>query len=244
MPLPTAPSRLGRLSRRTRTVALVASTFLLAAGGAAGLARTGSAEAAARAHTRLDVRWGDTTPVAGAKVLVYGFAFPRRSGRLLRVQTPGATGWRTVGSVRTVSNGSFTVYLQHTVSGSHRYRVSAPTTSTATAATSRTRTFRVHRRTTTVTAALPAPVAKLGSTAVLRGTVGPDFTARTVTVQGRAKGSTTWSTVGRVVLNAGRGFAVPVPTGRAGTREYRATVPTTRYAAAAASRVVALRVTA
>jgi hypothetical protein len=244
MPLPTAPTRLGRLSRRTRTVALVACTFLVAAGGAAGLARTGSAEAAARAHTRLDVRGGDTTPVAGARVLVYGFAFPGRSGRLLRVQTPATTGWRTVGSVRTLSNGSFTVYLQHTVSGAHRYRVWAPATSTATAAASATTTFRVHRRTTTVTAALSVPAAKVGAAAVLRGAVGPDFTARTVSVQGRAKGSTAWSTVGRIVLNDRRTFAVPVPTGQAGTREYRATVPATRYAAAATSGVVALRVTA
>jgi hypothetical protein len=74
--------------------------------------------------------------------------------------------------------------------------------------------------------------------------VGPDFTARTVTVQGRATGSTAWSTVGRAVLNDRRGFAVPVPTGQVGTREYRATVPATRYAAAATSGVVALRVTA
>jgi hypothetical protein len=244
MSLTTAPSHPGRPHRRVRTVALVVATFLLAAGGAAGLARTGSAEASARSHTRLDVRWGDTTPVAGAKVLVYGFAFPGHSGRLLRVQTPAAGGtWRTVGSVRTLSNGSFTVYLQHTVSGSHRYRVWAPATATATSAASRTVTFQVHRRATTLTATLPATTVARRSPAVLRGTVGPDFTARTVTVQGRATGALAWTTVGRVALNAGRQYSVPLPTASAGTREYRATVPATRYAAAATSAVVALRVT-
>jgi len=245
MPLLPAPVPSGRRLRRTRTVALALTAFLLAAGTAAGLTRTGSADAAVSpAHTRLHVSWGDTTPVAGAKVLVYGFAFPGRSGRLLRVQTPASTGtWRTVGSVRTLSNGSFTVYLQHTVSGSHRYRVRAPGTASATAAVSRTATFHVHRRATTVSAVLSRTVVAARAAASVHGAVGPDFTARTVTVQGRVRGASAWSRVGTVRLDAVRQYSLAVPTARAGTWEYRASVGTTRYATSATSPVVALRVT-
>lgn len=248
MPLPTSPTATsGRLHRRTRVVALAATTFLLAGGTAAGLTHTGSAQAAAsRAHTRLDVSWGDTTPVAGEKVLVYGFAFPGSAGRLLRVQTPtGSAGaWRTVGSVRTLSNGSFTVYLQHTGSGAHRYRVSAPATQAAGGATSRSTTFHVYRRPTTVSARLSAAAVTRRTATSLSGSVGQDFTARTVTVQGRARGTAAWSTVGAATLNDDLRYAVSVPTPRAGTWEYRATVPQTRYARAGTSPVVVLRVTA
>jgi hypothetical protein len=234
-----------RTTARARTVALVLLAFLLTAGTTAGLTLTGSAQAAVtKSHTRLDVTWGDTTPVAGVKVLVYGFAFPGQSGRLLRVETPtGASGtWRTVGSVRTLSNGSFTVYLQHTVAGAHSYRVSAPATTTATAALSRSTTFHVYRRTTTVTAALSATAVPRRTATTLHGTVGPDFTARKVTVQGRIAGAPAWSTVGTLALDASREWSLAVPTGTAGAWEYRATVGVTPYARAATSPVVALRV--
>jgi hypothetical protein len=216
---------------------------------ALGAASTRDADPASAAtavrSTSLHPSWGDTTPVAGQRVLLFGFAFPATAGRLLEVQTPAARpgAWRTVGTVRTVSNGSYTVFLKHTVGGVHRYRLHAARTAAAGAADSPTVRFSVTRRATALTAAVSARSVGVGRAAHVTGTLGPDFTARTVTVQRRAAGTTAWSRVGAVRLNGSSRYTVAVPTAVAGRWEYRALVAATGYADAAESPVVALSVT-
>ncbi|MDX6299282.1 MAG: hypothetical protein QOF53_496 [Nocardioidaceae bacterium] len=201
--------------------------------------------ATAKAKTVLDMSWGDTTPVAGQKVLLYGFAFPAVTGRVLDVQTlTGSTSWKTVGSVKSTANGSFTVYLQHTVAGSHRYRLLAPATATTEAATSPTAGFTVSKRPSSITAAVSAGSVSRNRAVTVTGTVKTDFTARTVAVFLRRAGKTTWSRVGRVTLNASGRYSLTVPTSTAGSWLVRTHVYRTSYARAATSPTVSLRVTA
>src|SRR3954470_1230924 len=141
-------------------------------------APTATTATTATRRTVLDASWGDTTPVAGNKVLVYGFAFPATEGRVLRVQTASGSAWKNVGSVRSTANGSFTVYLQHTIAGTHTYRLYAPSTATAKAAASPATRFTVSRRASTIRAAMSTRSVVKGGAATIKGTVGPDFTAR------------------------------------------------------------------
>ncbi len=245
--LRTTPRTSLRPGRRAGGLAL---GLALAGSVAAALAALGPAlpavAAAPRARTTLDVHWGDTTPVAGQKVLLYGFAFPGTANRELKLQTraTASSAWTTVGRVRTVSNGSFTVYLQHTIAGSHSYRFLAAATTTALESTTRTVAVTVARRSTTTTAALSATTAtRLGGVSVT-GTVGPDFTARRVLVQTRRTGTSAWVTRSTLTLNESRRYSAPVPTTTTGSWQVRAVAAGTTYAASDASPTLSLRVTA
>jgi hypothetical protein len=245
------PDPVHRDSRRSfRRAAGAVLALAIGVTAALGVACSGDPDPASAATnartTSLRPNWGDTTPVAGQRVLLYGFAFPATSGRVLEVQTPaGRPGaWRTVGTVRTVSNGSYTVYLKHTVGGVHSYRLHAPRTAAATEAASRTVRFSVSKRATTLTAAASARSVRAGQPAHVSGTLGPDFTARTVTVQARRAGTTSWSRVGSVRLNASQRYTLAVPTVATGQWQYRALVAPSAYAEGAASSVVAQTISA
>jgi hypothetical protein len=236
-------------SRRALTSVVGALlTSVVIAGAALAVSSAGeglpASAATAKRNTVIDMSWGDTTPVAGQKVLLYGFAFPAVDGRPLRVQTlSGSTTWKTVGSVRSTANGSFTVYLQHTVAGSHRYRVLAPATAATNAATTPTARFTVSKRTSRISAATSAGSVARKHAVTITGTVHSDFTARTVAVYVRRTGRTTWSKVGSVRLNASNKYSLSVPTSAVGSWRIRTHVYSTSYARAATSRTVSLRVT-
>ena len=201
--------------------------------------------APAKNKTVLDMNWGDTTPVAGEKVLLYGFAFPAINGRLLQVQTlSGPATWKTVGSVTSTANGSFTVYLQHTVAGSHQYRLLAPATATAEAAASPTADFTVSKRPSTISATVSAASVVRNHAATVTGTVKSDFTARTVAVYVRRVGSAAWSKVGTVTLNASNRYSLAVPTSTVGSWQVWTHVFSTSYARGVTSPTVSLQVTA
>src|SRR3954451_300593 len=131
-----------RPRRALTTLAGALMTSVVIAGAALGVSTAGNAvpasAATAKKNTTLDMNWGDTTPVAGRKVLLYGFAFPAVTGRVLHVQTSGSTGWKTVGSVQATAHGSFTLYLPHPIAGVPPYRLLAPATTTTNAAASPT----------------------------------------------------------------------------------------------------------
>jgi hypothetical protein len=236
-----------RPRRALTTVAGALLTSVVIAGAALGVSSAGNgvpaSAATAKRTTALDLNWGDTTPVAGRKVLLYGFAFPAVDGRVLHVQTSGSTGWKTVGSVKSTANGSFTVFLQHTIAGAHTYRLLAPATTTTNAAVSPSARFTVSKRGTAVTAALSARSVSRNRAVRVTGTVGSDFTARAATVYVRRSGTAKWSPAGAVTLNASATYSVTVPTGVTGTWQYRTHVKATSYARSATSPIVSLRVT-
>jgi hypothetical protein len=224
------------------TSVVIAGAALAVSG--AGDSAPASAAAAARKNTVLDMNWGDTTPVAGRKVLLYGFAFPAIAGRSMQVQTlSGSTTWKSVGSVESTANGSFTVYLQHTVAGTHRYRLLAPATATADAAVSPTARFTVSKRRSSISAATSAGSVARNHVLTVTGTVQRDFTGRTVAVFVRRAGRTTWSKVASVTLNASNTYSLAVPTSTVGSWRVRTHVYSTSYARAATSPTVSLQVT-
>src|SRR3954447_13954017 len=240
--LPPLPGRLTQAGVLLVSVAIAGAALTVSTVSNSDPASAATATTATR-RTVLDASWGDTTPVAGNKVLVYGFAFPATEGRVLRVQTASGSAWKNVGSVRSTANGSFTVYLQHTIAGTHTYRLYAPSTATAKAAASPATRFTVSRRATTIRAAMSTRSVVKGGAATIKGTVGPDFTARRVSVYVRRTGSAAWSRVRTVTLNASNRYSIRVPTRTTGSWRYRTHVHRAPYARAATSATVSLRVT-
>jgi spore germination protein YaaH len=178
---------------------------------------------------------GSAATVTGRLTKVSGGAGIAGASVTLQQKDAGTTAWRPVATAATTSTGAVSFRVTPTVGT--RFRLTYAGTWTYLAATSTEAATQARWR---VTAAFADPTVTHGTTATLRGTVGP-ARAGTAAVLQRLSGST-WTTLGSrtVASNGSYAFSFRPPT--AGTYTYRVRVEATSLNAASATGSRVLRV--